>query len=169
MDGFLYPDGIGLPPGVQRGREPQGRFQPAHRRGGQAKAGAADRTLCEVLDSPEYDRERLRILRSFTLISGLVKEVGSYINAGAKKPVHYTATSFVPFLLQVIPAVRMLDIKVFMPKSLGQLIRPKASLSIKRKSGSDKGFLSLADLFAFDWEVAYSEIARLVPLEEFMN
>ena len=108
--------------------------------------------LCEVLDSPEYDRERLRILRSFTLISGLVKEVGSYINAGAKKPVHYTAASFVPFLLQVIPAVRMLDIKVFMPKSLGQLIRPKASLSIKRKAGSDKGFLSLADLFAFDWE-----------------
>lgn len=124
-------------------------------------------SLCEVLDSPEYDRERLRILRSFTLISGLVKEVGSYINAGAKKPVHYTAASFVPFLLQVIPAVRMLDIKVFMPKSLGQLIRPKASLSIKRKAGSDKGFLSLADLFAFDWEVALDK--ELVPLEEFMK
>ena len=44
VDGFLYPDGIGLPPCVQRGREPQGRFQPAHRRGGQAKTGAADRT-----------------------------------------------------------------------------------------------------------------------------
>ena len=59
----------------------------------------------------------------------------------------------------------MLDIKVFMPKSLGQLIRPKASLSIKRKAGSDKGFLSLADLFAFDWEVALGK--ELVPLEEF--
>ena len=123
--------------------------------------------LCEVLEASEYDRERFRILRNFTLISGLVKEVGSYINAGAKKSVHYTNVSFVPFLLQVIPVVRMLDIKVVLPKSLGQLLRPKASLSIKRKAGSDKGFLSLADLFAFDWEVALGK--DLIPLDEFMK
>ena len=54
-----------------------------------------------------------------------------------------------------------------MPKSLQQLIRPKASLLLKKKSGSEKGFLSLADLFTFDWEVALGN--EIVSMEEFMK
>ena len=54
-----------------------------------------------------------------------------------------------------------------MPKSLQQLIRPKASLLLKKKSGSEKGFLSLADLFIFDWEVALGN--EIVSMEEFMK
>lgn len=123
--------------------------------------------LCEVLESSVYERDRFRILRNFTLISGLMSEVNRYISEGARKAVHYTNETFVPFLLQVIPAVRMLDIKVFMPRSLQNLIRPKASLSLKRKKGSEKGFLSLADLFEFDWEVALG--GEIVSMEEFMK
>ena len=123
--------------------------------------------LCQVLESPVYDRERFRILRNFTLISRLMNEVNRYINDGARKAIHYTDETFVPFLLQVIPVVRMLDIKVFMPKSLQNLIRPKASLSLKRKKGGEKGFLSLADLFEFDWEVALGD--AIVPMEEFVK
>lgn len=96
-----------------------------------------------------------------------MSEVNRYISEGARKAVHYTNETFVPFLLQVIPAVRMLDIKVFMPRSLQNLIRPKASLSLKRKKGSEKGFLSLADLFEFDWEVALG--GEIVSMEEFMK
>ena len=54
-----------------------------------------------------------------------------------------------------------------MPRSLQNLIRPKASLSLKRKKGSEKGFLSLADLFEFDWEVALG--GEIVSMEEFMK
>lgn len=121
--------------------------------------------LCDVLESPFYDRNRFRILRSFTLISGLMSEVNRYISEGARQAVHYTNETFVPFLLQVIPAVRMLDIKVFMPRSLRELIRPKASLSLRRKKGSEKGFLSLAELFEFDWEVALGD--EIISMNEF--
>ena len=129
--------------------------------------GKGNVPLRTVLESSDYTGERLRILRSFTLISGLVKEITGYINTGAGEPVHFTSASFAPFLLQIIPAVRMLGIKVFMPKALEHLIRPKASLSIRRKTGRDKGFLSMADLFAFDWEVALGD--ELVSREEFMQ
>lgn len=123
--------------------------------------------LSEVLDSPDYARERFRILRCFTLISSMIKEVGKYINERGKKPVHYTEQTFIPFLTQIIPAVRMLDIKVFMPKALQNLIRPKATLSLACKSNPGKGFLSMADLFAFDWKVALGK--EIVSADEFMK
>lgn len=121
--------------------------------------------LSEVLESPDYAATRFRILRSFNLVSALLEEVNRYIADGAHKAVHYTNRTFAPFLLQVIPAARMLDIKVFLPKSLDRLIRPKPSISLKRKAGADKGFLSLADLFTFDWEVALGR--ETVTVDEF--
>lgn len=122
--------------------------------------------LADVLSLSDFEADRFRILRSFTLLTSLIQEVNSYISEGAQTPIHYTDVTFLPFLLQVIPAIRMLDIKVFMPKSLKDLIRPKASFTLKRKSGSEKGFFSLADLFAFDWEVSLGD--EFVSLDEFI-
>ena len=123
--------------------------------------------LSDVLSQPEYEHERFTILRSFTLLAGMMKDLNGYIANGAKQALHYTEKTFLPVILQIIPAVRILDFKVFMPKSLQELIRPKASLLLKKKSGSEKGFLSLADLFAFDWEVALGN--EIVSMEEFMK
>ena len=124
--------------------------------------------LSDVLSQPEYEHERFTILRSFTLLAGMMKDLNGYIaNGGAKQALHYTEKTFLPVILEIIPAVKILDFKVFMPKSLQQLIRPKASLLLKKKSGSEKGFLSLADLFTFDWEVALGN--EIVSMEEFID
>lgn len=123
--------------------------------------------LSDILSQPEYEHERFTILRSFTLLAGMMKDLNGYIANGAKQALHYTEKTFLPVILEIIPAVRILDFKVFMPKSLQQLIRPKASLLLKKKSGSEKGFLSLADLFTFDWEVALGN--EIVSMEEFMK
>lgn len=122
-------------------------------------------SLTEILGSSSYKFEKFRVLRSFTLISGLLKEVNEYIKCGARRPIHYTEETFVPFLMNIVPVVRMLDIKVFMPKSLQELIRPKVSMSIKRKPNSENGFLSLSDFFDFNWAVALGD--DVVTLDEF--
>lgn len=121
--------------------------------------------LGEILSSSSHKFERIRVLRSFTLISVILKEVNEYIKCGAKNPIHYTLETFVPFLMNIVPVVRMLDIKVFMPKSLQELIRPKVSMSIKRKSGTENGYLSLSDFFEFNWAVALGD--DVVTLDEF--
>ena len=123
--------------------------------------------LCEILDSPAYEHERYRILHCFMLIRTLIKEMDYYIASGARLPIHYTTRSFIPFLLQVIPVMRMLDIKVFMPKALEKLIRPKATLSLKCKQEREKGFFCLADLFTFDWKVALGN--DILSIDEFMK
>lgn len=121
--------------------------------------------LGEILSSSSHKFERIRVLRSFTLISVILKEVNEYIKCGAKNPIHYTLETFVPFLMNIVPVVRMLDIKVFMPKSLQELIRPKVSMSIRRKSGTENGYLSLSDFFEFNWAVALGD--DVVTLDEF--
>lgn len=123
--------------------------------------------LSDILLSSEYDKERFTMLRCFTLLAGIMKDLNEHIASGARTPLYYTNESFLPIILKIIPAVRMLDFKVFMPRSLQELIRPKASIRLKRKSGSEKGFISLADLFAFDWEVALGN--ETVSMEEFMK
>ena len=121
----------------------------------------------QILDSAEYAQERLRILRSFTIISNLIPEIRTYINQAAKEPISYTNQSFLPFLQQIVPAVRMLGLKVLLPKSLKQILHPKPTLSVRRNAGSDKGFLNLADLFAFDWAVSIGN--EVISVEEFMK
>lgn len=124
-------------------------------------------SLHEILTLERYESERFQILRSFTLISSLVKDIGTYINSKAQIPIHYTDSDFVPFLLQIIPTIRILGAKVFIPKSLQNLIRPKASIYLKSKSSSGKTFISLSDLFTFDWEVALGDVS--ISMQEFMQ
>jgi len=115
-----------------------------------------------VLQDKKYEKERFDILRSLTLVSNIIEDINTYINDGAEQPLHYTEKTFLPFLLKAVPAARMLDIKVFLPKSLRELIRPKPSLSIGRKSDVGRGFLRIDDLLSFDWEVALGDISLSV-------
>jgi SNF2 family DNA or RNA helicase len=49
-----------------------------------------------------------------------------------------------------------LDIKILLPKALQTLLRPKASVKLK-KNESGKSFVNLNDLLSFDWQVALGD------------
>ena len=63
--------------------------------------------------------------------------------------------TFTPFLLQMIPAIQLLDIEVLLPKALKEILKPKASIKLKKKTG--KSFLRLDQLLDFDWQVAVGD------------
>jgi hypothetical protein len=79
-----------------------------------------------------------------------------YINSqGATKMVMSNAI-FSPFLMEMIPAIQLLDIDILLPKALQEILKPKTSLKIKRKS-EGKSFINLGQLFDFDWQVAIGD------------
>lgn len=121
-------------------------------------------SLDEVLNDERYASTRFRILRSFTLLSSLLSEVHDYISMGAKYPIRYTSKTFVPFLQEVIPTMQLLDIKVFMPKSLRTLLRPKPTVRLSVKSDGKAAF-GLFDLFNFEWQVAVGD--ELLSMADF--
>jgi SNF2 family DNA or RNA helicase len=83
---------------------------------------------------------------------------------GGDTPVRFSNSEFAPFLMDILPAIRLLDIKVMLPKALQELLRPKVSVRLKKDTDS-QGFVHLEDLLSFDWQVALGD--NVISPEEF--
>jgi len=114
-------------------------------------------SLSKILKEKQYEKQRYKILQSLSLLSPFIIGLDSHINLGANQPMLYNTTQFAPFLMEILPAIRLLDIKIMLPKSLQELLRPKASLKLKRSTDS-LGFIRLEQLLSFDWQVAIGDI-----------
>ena len=120
--------------------------------------------LHDILNLKKFDKNRYEILQSLTQLSPFIAGLDDYINSqGANKMVMSNAI-FTPFLMEMIPAIQLLDIDILLPKALQEILKPKSSLKIKRKS-EGKSFITLGKLFDFDWQVAIGD--TLMSEEEF--
>ncbi|MFV7234261.1 SNF2-related protein [Flavobacterium sp. ZB4R12] len=112
--------------------------------------------LHDILNLEKFDKNRYEILQSLTQLSPFIDGLDGYINSqGADKMVMGNAV-FTPFLMEMIPAIQLLDIDILLPKSLQEILKPKASLKIKRKT-EGKSFITLGKLFDFDWQIAIGD------------
>lgn len=122
-------------------------------------------SLSDILSDGEFAALRLPVLKAFTDLSVIIPEVSRYIAFQGLRALRYTPEEFVPLLTQIIPAIKLLGVKVFVPRSLQNLIRPKPTLRLKKKSERSPACIRLADLFEFEWEVALGD--EVVPAEDF--
>lgn len=121
--------------------------------------------LSEVFSDGRFDASRIEILRAFTDLSTVVPDVSIYVAGKGQIPMRYSASDFGPLLMRVIPAVKLLGVKVVLPKSLECLIRPKPTLKLKRRNGHTHAGIGLDGLFDFEWEIALGD--EVVPAAEF--
>lgn len=119
--------------------------------------------LKSLLTDERYREKRFRILQGLSLLSPFIRGLDRHIDTLGEHPLHFDSREFAPFLMEVMPAIQLLDIRIFLPKSLQHLLRPKPSLLLKRKS-DENGFIRLDDLLAFDWQVALGD-TLLSPAE----
>lgn len=121
--------------------------------------------LKDVLSDKAFDDQRFAILKELSLLSSLIRGLEQYINHGGSSPVLFTSAEFVPFLFEAIPAIRLLGVKVMLPKSLQNLIRPRVSMKISKKQNDGKTYLRLDQMLQFDWQVALGN--QLISPAEF--
>jgi len=112
--------------------------------------------LQEILTSESYQEARFEILQSLMQISSFVPGLDEFINSAGTKEIEMNTQTFAPFILQVIPALELLDITILLPKSLQNILKPKASVKIKKRP-SAKSFLRLNELLDFEWQVAIGD------------
>ncbi|MFZ4797291.1 MAG: SNF2-related protein [Bacteroidia bacterium] len=112
--------------------------------------------LKEVLTKTKYDKNRYEILQSLTQLSSFISGLDEYINSEGKQEIIMENQVFTPFLMQMIPAIQLLDINILLPKSLQYILKPKASIKVKKKAGG-KSFLKLNELLDFDWQIAIGD------------
>ncbi len=109
--------------------------------------------LKDILHLKKFELKRFDILQSLTQLNTLVNGLDEYINAKGETPIIMNSGEFAPFLMQIIPAIELLGIDILLPKSLQQLLKPKASVKVKAKV-KGKTFLRLDELLDFEWQVA---------------
>lgn len=110
----------------------------------------------EVLTQNEFDNDRFEILQAVSQLSSFIDGLDDYINTSGEKEIVMSNVTFTPFLMQMIPAIQLLDISVMLPKSLQQILKPKASVKLKSKSNG-KSFFRLDKLLDFEWQVAIGD------------
>ncbi|MDZ7844386.1 MAG: SNF2 helicase-associated domain-containing protein [Anaerolineales bacterium] len=66
----------------------------------------------------------------------------------------------------VFPALRLLGIRILMPRALERMLRPRLSMQVQGKdSQASSGLLDAGSLFDFDWRVALGD--EVISAEEF--
>jgi superfamily II DNA or RNA helicase len=121
--------------------------------------------LKDILREPAMEAQRFAILKELSLLSSLVRGLEMYINRDGVSPIVFTVGEFTTFLFDAIPAIRLLGVKVMLPKSLQEIIRPKVSMKLSKKQTDGKSYLRLDEMLQFDWQVALGN--EVVSSQEF--
>ena len=122
-------------------------------------------SLKEVLTKKKFEKNRYKILQSLTQLSSLISGLDDYINSSGKKDIAMNNEQFTEFLMDIIPVIQLLDIDILLPKSLRDILRPKASIKVKKKKNDGKSFIRIDQLLDFDWKIAIGD--TLVSQNEF--
>jgi uncharacterized Zn finger protein/superfamily II DNA or RNA helicase len=120
--------------------------------------------LKNILKDKEFDSIRFDVLGNLTQISPFIPQLNTYIDELAAKPIQFNEEDFAPFILEIIPAIRLLDLDILLPKSLEEILKPKATVQIK-KNEKNTSFFGLNDLFSFNWQVALGD--TIIEIDEF--
>ena len=71
------------------------------------------------------------------------------------------------FLFSIAPSLKLLGIKIMLPKSLKNLARPKVTMKISGRSNNTKSYIRLDDLLNFDWQIALGD--NNISYEDFLK
>ncbi|MCC6600618.1 MAG: SWIM zinc finger family protein, partial [Crocinitomicaceae bacterium] len=75
-------------------------------------------SLMEILTLKKYDQQRFEILKALTQLSNFIPGLDDTINTKGERQILMDSSAFAPFLMQMIPAIKLLDINISLPKSL---------------------------------------------------
>lgn len=110
--------------------------------------------LRDILRDENMAAQQFCILKELSLLGTFVQGLDMYINRKGSTPIVFTLGEFTTFLFNMIPAIRLLGVKVMLPKSLQDIIRPKVSVRLSKKQTEGKSYLRLDEMLQFDWQVA---------------
>ena len=115
---------------------------------------------------PALAKKQYHIFQKLAALVNLIPELEKYIDNLGRIPMHFGLNNFTTILIDAIPTLQMLGMRVVLPKALMELARPMPSIKLSTKT-TDRGnsFLRLDKLLNFSWQVAIGD--NMVSPEEF--
>jgi SNF2 family DNA or RNA helicase len=121
--------------------------------------------LNEFLSDTSLLPKHLELIKDLAMLSEYMPELDKIIRTSGQASVRFDNLTVVEILEKTLPALELFGIRILLPKSLQQILKPQLSMKIRRKE--HKSYLTLDELLAFDWRVAFGDF--LVTEEEFKS
>lgn len=99
--------------------------------------------------------QRTDLLKDLAMLAEYMPELNEIIKTSGREPVLFTNITVVDLLQKALPTLDLFGIRILLPKSLQEILKPK--ISIKLSSKKNKSYLSLDELLTFDWRVAIGD------------
>ncbi|MCT4614396.1 MAG: DEAD/DEAH box helicase [Marinifilaceae bacterium] len=124
-------------------------------------------TLSKFITDKTYDKYKASLFQSLASLSRDFSAVKPLISSSGSEQLIFDAESFAEVLLQILPVVKLLGIRILLPNSLKDLTRPKPSLKLdgKQSDSSCKSYLKLDEMLQFEWRIAVGK--NTIPVNEF--
>jgi uncharacterized Zn finger protein/superfamily II DNA or RNA helicase len=111
--------------------------------------------LSAVLSQASWAAARFAVLQDVSLLAEVFPPLHDYVRDGARTPITLDAGGLPELLFDTLPVIRLLGIRILMPKALERLLRPQLSLRVRGpKTADSTGLLKADQVFTFDWKVA---------------
>ncbi len=111
--------------------------------------------LKDILGDPRYGKIRFECLRTVSRLSSICPQLSDLLeNRGGEGTIKLEDLANV--ILSSIPAMKLLGVRLIIPKTLTKILSPKASVSlgISGKFDLEDGMGVLASMLSFDWQLA---------------
>jgi uncharacterized Zn finger protein/superfamily II DNA or RNA helicase len=116
----------------------------------------------------QYEEMRLEVLSDLTNVVEFFPPLAAHINAKGTAPMRFPSHEFPAVLFEMLPIIRLLGIRVLLPKPLRRLLRPHLSMKLSSKGAvSGQGLLSFAEVIQFQWQIALGN--KVLTPEEFVK
>jgi len=125
--------------------------------------------LAQLFDADDtYGDRRLGVLQDFALLAEYLPEVQEAVRSKGQEEIYLDRKELVRVMLDTLPALELIGIRVLLPKALRKLIRPQAALSMEtfENPDSEVGYLNLQDMFKFQWQIALGD--QMMDAEAFL-
>jgi SNF2 family DNA or RNA helicase len=122
--------------------------------------------LGKLFDDPSLSEMKAAFMQDVAILLNYFPQATSILSSRGSKSLRVNGQEFVPIFFRILPILRLLNIRILLPKSLHKLIRPQLSMQLDAdEKGIEKHFLSMDELLRYQWKVALGE--QQVSPEEF--
>lgn len=116
--------------------------------------------LANILTDKQYKGMRMVALRDLAMLADFFPKIGQLVASKGEEPLSFSSKSFVGVLFNILPTIRLLGIKILLPKALRKLLRPQLSMLVQTEEGTGvtpSGIISMQGLLRFQWQIAMGD------------
>ncbi|MCW3807216.1 DEAD/DEAH box helicase [Plebeiibacterium marinum] len=124
-------------------------------------------SLNDFINNKAYNKFKTSLFQSLASLSHDFSAIKPLISSSGKEQLFFDSDTFAEVLLNILPIVKLLGIRILLPNSLKSLARPKASLKLESNSSGSTGksYFNLNEMLQFEWQIAIGD--KTIPVGEF--